>query len=349
MSLFQLTYKDYIRKFKASKKKDDLEKSDLSQIIYFKENIININLLSEPIKKKFWYKKCFDFDHNYTLDVFNIDLQDKETQHDCFHELYGIDGWISSCRYNSNVIITSDWLTGYFIAKALIRVRDEPTNWFYYGCAQTQLSLGLIKHLDTSINNFKQYGADSDIITLNEMNDITIFNGITQTGNINKVDVVKSICNQLLEIDKLSFYISDVNFKNMPMLYNSILIALKSVKPKGFSFIRLPNLNTWQSITTEFVSFLLFVKSYFKIVKIFKTPWGTHPKYYLILSDMLNFSHINFTSIIKYIKTACNHNRPLYSKKYNFDKLDSELRQIYKTALTNYMHFTTANANAWFL
>lgn len=372
---FKLTYRDYIRKFKNEQKEKNKERLDLSNNTYFIKNIFDVTTKYDLIEREYWYKQSFIKDHYYNLDVFKSGVTENK-QYNCFSELVGKNGWLAAIYKES--IITDDFLTGIYIAKEFIRNRDQLSNWFYYGCAKTQLAKGINAELDKTATKFIKYGADIRYqhkikkikkenfdykkarqlklsaldMDLQERNIITdlnnIFNGITKTGDISDINVIKSIVNQLNEIDDLDFYICDIYPKNFVMLYNSVIIPLMNTKSKGFSIIRMIDANEWDEKETMIVNFLLFISSFFSIVKIFKTPWGNKARYYLILSDKQKFTTSYYTNLVKYITNACGNNTPLFSKKYDFDKIIPIYKQLQIDLLDCYEYYKKDEANALF-
>jgi hypothetical protein len=376
---YKLSYRDHIRKFKAQKEDADIKLSDLSDINQYSTHIfdIDINLSTDaPILKKYWYKRCFHRAHEYTLDAFASDITEN-SQLDCYAELYGENGFISG-HYDINHV-TTDFMTGVYFAKVLIRVRDEPTNWFHYGCAHTQLSKGICTELGASACKFSRYGADSRLTNriihhkndnfdykisrqsrlaaldnnLEERKVVTnldnVFNGTTKTGDLSDVNVIKSIRNQLSEIDQLGFFIADVYPKTIILLYNSLVIPLMDVKASGFSVIRLPDPHTWSENATMLVNFFMFVSIYFNVKKVFKTPWGVKAKYYLILSDRHTFGISDYTGYMRYLKTACVDNIPLLSKKFEFDRMIPVLNTLQKHILETYQYMPAHVTNAYWI
>lgn len=387
---YKLSYADHIRKFKAERADANKRLSDLRVIDCFPNHIFDIDLpySKTPIDKKYWYKKCFRREHEYILDVFNSDVT-QNAQFDCYSELQGKDGWLSP-EYD-NQAITVDFLTGYYLAKALIRVRNETVAWFQYGCSNTQLYNGVNAHLDTNVGRFTRYGADRALTrkllqTRNTFDDKNarqsrlsalddnlverkvainldnVFNGVTRTGDLTNVNVLKSIRNQLNEIAQLGFFISDVYPTSMCMLYNSMLIPLMDVTAKGFSVIRLPDPHTWggdMDITktnkhklmpsTSFANFLILICSHYNVTKIFKTPWGKTPKYYLIVSDRYSFVMSRYTTLIRYINDACENSTPILSKKFDFTSRLTILNKLQEDLLNFYEHKSNEQANEYWL
>jgi hypothetical protein len=374
---YKLSYRDHIRKFKAQKEESDLKLSDLSEIKYYPTHIFDINLgTSTSIPKGYWYKKCFRRDHEYKLDAFATDITEN-FQLDCYAELHGTNGFISG-HYDMDHV-TTDFMTGMYFAKALIRVRDENANWFHYGCAHTQLSKGIYTELGASAGKFSRYGADSRLSNkiihhkndnfdykiarqsrlaaldnnLEERKVVTnldnVFNGATKTGDLSDINVVKSIRNQLSEIDQLGFFIADVYPKTMVLLYNSLVIPLMDVKASGFSILRLPDPHIWSENATMIANFFTFVSAYFNVTKVFKTPWGVKAKYYLIISDRYTFGASDYTGYMRYLQTACVNDTPIISKKYVFDTMIPILNILHVHILECYQYMPSPVANTYWI
>lgn len=374
---YKLSYRDNMKKCMAQKEEADLKISNLSEIKHYPTHIFDINLSTDTsIPKKYWYKKCFRREHEYKLDAFATDTTEN-LQHDCYAELHGTNGFISG-HYDMDHV-TTDFMTGIYIAKALIRVRNENTNWFHYGCAHTQLSKGICTALGASAGKFSRYGADIRLTkkiihhkndnfdykisrqsrlaaldnNLEERKVVTnldnVFNGTTKTGDLSDANVVKSIRNQLSEIDQLGFVISDVYPKTMVLLYNSLVIPLMDVKASAFSVLRLPDPHIWSENATMLVNFFAFVSAYFNVKKVFKTPWGVKAKYYLIVSDRRTFSTSDYTGYMCYLRTACASNTPILSKKFVFGTMLPALNMLQEHILECYQYMPAPVANEYWI
>jgi hypothetical protein len=193
-------------------------------------------------------------------------------------------------------------------------------------------------------------GLDDELNERKVINDLdNIFNGVTKSGDISSVSVIKSIINQLLDIDELSFYVSDVYPKTMVHLFNSLIIPLMRVVPDGFSVIRLPDAHTWDDYDTMIVNFFLLVISQFDVVKVFRTPWGTKARYYLIITGKRTFTAANYTNLLKYNERSCIKNIPLFSKKLDVSPLINFFNQLQNNLLDSYEYLEPADANTIFI
>lgn len=80
-------------------------------------------------------------------------------------------------------------------------------------------------------------------------------------------------------------------------------MAIKHNSITGFSMIRLPDPHHWDKIhSTHLINAILFCVFYFNEVKIFKTPWGTKSRYYLLIaSPKIFFNNINYGVLLNHI------------------------------------------------
>jgi hypothetical protein len=363
MANYKLTYQDYIRKFKKQNKNDDEKKRDISVITEFSSYMFDISSNEfNPIDSLYWYKKSFISRHRYSLIThYSHQPQDQHqkfipkvnNQIDYYSELVGENGWLSS--YYNKIINTADFLTGYYFAKILIRIRKGELNSFHYGCADNQLIKGIAFQLKSYMGKWNWYGADKVMkpkINKKYMdnrkitNHSNIINGITQTGDICDINVIKSLRIQIEDAveKKLSFYIADIYPKTLKMLYNSIILAFTNVDDNGFSVIRMPDPHEWNSSNSlnAVINFIILLITQFHVVKLFKTPWFTRAKYYIILyKPKQNFPMSRYTSLIKYISSLDNDNDdndeilPLFNEAY-FNK-EEGIRQ-YATDLITTMN-----------
>jgi hypothetical protein len=300
MALFQLSYKDYIRKLTIESREKELKNRDLilDDIQLYPYYINDMSSAIEPIDNVLMHKRI-----NNVHCIYNIQLADtaqpdsKKT--DDYLELTGENSILTPIF---RTVITTDFLTGYYFAKLLIgqsiKSIDKAIS-FHFGCTDLQFITGIEKQIGKSAGRWKWFGAD-----IKMGSPAKYLNGINKTGDLNNIDVVKSIRNQLSEVlkHKLTFYVSDVN-PNLHQLYNSLIIPLMDVDKSGFSILRLPDLPNWARIHTHMINFLLLCSSHFEYVKIFNTPWGVKTKYYLIIAKpKTQFTLIKYNTLVKYLE-----------------------------------------------
>jgi hypothetical protein len=300
MSLFQLSYKDYIKKITVENREKELLNRDdaLSNIHLYPSHISDLSNSIEPIDNIVMYKKISHNKCNYDLQL--LDLNSAENKHsDVYSELVGENSILIPIF---KTIPTSDFLTGYYFAKLLIGQSIKSIDGcisFHFGCSDLQFITGIEKQLGKPSNKWKWFGADIKMGSPSRY-----LNGINKTGDLNNIDVIKSIRNQLSEVlkNKLSFYVSDV-YPNLHQLYNSVIIPLVDVDKTGFSILRLPDLSSWYAINIHMINFMLLCTSHFYYVKIFHTPWGIKTRYYLILAKPKDqFTTIKYITLVKYLE-----------------------------------------------
>ena len=300
MALFQLSYKDYIRKLTIESREKELKNRDsaLDDIQLYPYYINDMSSAIEPIDNVLMHKRI-----NNIHCIYKIQLQDstqsdsKKTDDYC--ELTGENSILIPIFH---VPITVDFLTGYYFAKLIINQTIKSIDRavsFHFGCTDLQFITGIEKQIGKAAGRWKWFGADIKMKA-----PMKYLNGINKSGDLNSIDVIKSIRNQLSEVlkHKLTFYISDVN-PNLHQLYNSLIIPLMDVDKSGFSILRLPDLPKWNELHTHMINFFLLCSSHFEYVKIFNTPWGVKTKYYLIIAKPKEqFSQIKYNTLVKYLE-----------------------------------------------
>lgn len=297
MALFQLSYKDHIKKLTAESREREQKNisSSLDEIQLYRSYIYDLSTSIQPLDNVLMYKRINANRCSYSLQL--LDISDCEKKHvDIYGELLQILRPIFSTE------ITTNFLTGYYFAKLLIKQAVKSIDGcvsFHFGCSDLQLITGIEKQIGKSVGKWKWFGAD-----LIMGSPVRYLNGINKTGDLNNIDVIKSIRNQLGEVlkHKLTFYISDIR-PNLHQLYNSIIIPLMDVDVSGFSILRLPDLPDWHDLSTHMINFILLCTSHYTYCKIFATPWGSKTRYYLILATPKSiFTIVKYVALIKYLE-----------------------------------------------
>lgn len=302
--MFQKTYKDYIKQWKkAVEEEKKLNESTIDSTLSdspFPEYTVRLTINQETAKEcnltKYWYKQGREVKFTYELKVFeNIPDQKQTETKNTYKELVGHNGWLSSI-YGATV--TDDFLTGYYFAKYwLSTLSDVALTGFYFGASKRQLHNGIQYYFDSKKKKLTCYYADHQHVKPYYLN------GITKSGDLTNLDVLKSIRIQISNVTSdLSYYICDINPKTSVHLYNSLFLALTDLSAKGIAIIRLPSPTQWSTIgNTALFNFLLLATIRFKTVHVFKTPWGLVPRYYLIASNPTKFSSAENVTYYKYL------------------------------------------------
>jgi hypothetical protein len=149
-------------------------------------------------------------------------------------------------------------------------------------------------------------------------------------GDITEINVIRNVNNQLYDDvpKKLTLYISDVYITNIYSLFKLLIIPLMNVQDEGISIIRIPDPHTW--VVVDIVNLLFFVATHYKIIKIFKTPWGTKTRYYLMFSELVNvFDNKEYINILNYLETDKSqyHTQESITKVETFIPMVLELQQ----------------------
>jgi len=235
--------------------------------------------------------------------------QESPTSHFNFYSEYLGKNSVMNVLYNFKNI-SGDFLTGIYIGNCYVKKDDNISFHFGY----SEILHGINNYLGKKYNKlWDYYFADKNCSGSKKL-----VNGHCDSGDIENINVVLSIKNDLYKIsEKITFYTCDVYPKNIKYLYNSLLFAFEV---KNFSFIRIGNPNEWN---LEFVNFILFVMMMFKKVKIFKASWFDKPKYYLLLSEIVDDDQtqiiiMNYIKYLEYLARSdkCENICHLFTKKF---------------------------------
>lgn len=295
-SLFTKDYRQVIKELKEEQEEQEANKKEVKEVFKGEElwasNLYDISDESVyPIDKKHMYKKTFAKKHNYQFPVPKV-VPHKRL--DLYSEIYEI---IPS-MFEENPIVNEDFLTGYFLAKWLV-LPAKRVKSFHSGLSSDGINRGMFYAFSTLPKPIKWefFGCDVNVRKEYAKNYV---NGLAKKCNLFDINTVRSINLQLSEKTKeIDIYIGDVRPNN---LYDFMcqLILLHGYNAK-YTVVRMPT--NWQNNFTGMVNILLYLVAQYDYVKIFKTPWGVQPRWYLILSEPKEeINTAKYTSLIKYIE-----------------------------------------------
>lgn len=270
-------------------------------------NISDVHI--QPIDSKHYYKKSFDAKHKYRFGLDNCNLRTRKV--DPFEDVYNLLPQL----YDDNPYVDADFLTGYYFAKYVLAIKGQSTGEkitsFHSGLSSDGITRGLFYAFASLPKPIKWdfYGCDKKF---KKEYANKYINSKSIKCDVFDINSVRSINIQISEkIKSFDFYISDVRPTD---LYDTMCqLILCTNKVKGFTIIRLPTI--WKAIFTAMTNLLLYLISQYNIVKIFKTPWGLTPKFYLIIgSPKEPYSAVKYTGLIKYMEAVkIDRTLPLYN------------------------------------
>jgi len=310
--MFQKSYKEHIKAWKKISEPDELtSKKIIHNAPAYTEYLVDLSSrLPDYESTKWWYNKTQGDHYSYELEEKLFDHKD-EIRKDTYHELRTI--WLKKIYRLS--YITDDFFTGYFLAKLLLPNTSSISSLFHFGYTNRHITTGFLHCAKNMKKRVEIYGAD------NYRANTQYLNGITKDGNLLNPNTLKSIRNQISgKTDKLTYYICDINPKTNAHLYNSLAIALSDVSDT--SVIRLPELHNWD--TCIMINFFILVLTQFDTVMLFKTPWGSKPRYYLILSDNDPLNTAEMTKYMCFLTALAKNKKLNLYPKY---ALEEELRK----------------------
>jgi viroplasmin and RNaseH domain-containing protein len=323
MALFKKTYQDNLR---ALKKEQDINAANatVSELIVdpFKSYITDIsNNEMEPIEQVFLFKKNLaKINYAYTLP---IPIEAKFTNRNGnVYELTEafLPSILPDCKS-----VDSDFLTGYYLAKFHLDLPQLMTS-FHAGISKDSLIQG-IYHAMLKLRpkaKWQMFGCDAN---KNKKYQNILKNGVRIPCDIYNSNTVNSINIQLSEVisnKSIDLYTCDIKSNSAADVLKQLLMIREYLNDSVRIVLRLPT--NWHTYYTAMQTILWFCISHFKSVKIFKTPWGAVPKYYLILKDFKETINLQKATAINTYLQALNENQntPLISKTY----LDDEDQKI---------------------
>ncbi len=341
--MFKKTYQDNLRLLKKeqaltaaenAKKNTDEKHTELDPYESFVFDISDLDL--EFIEANLLYKKNFaKIKHAY---AFTMPAEAKFTRR-LANPFVDIEAMlpkiIPDCQN-----VDDDFLTGYYLARFHLDLpkvmssfsagitKDSLTQGIYYSLAKT--------HPKTK---WQMFGCD---INPTDKHKAILKNGVKKPCNIYDQNSAASINIQLgetIECKTLDLYTCDVRSNSPADVLKQLLLVKDFLAPYARIVLRLPI--NWHTYYTSMSTILLFCVSYFKTVKIIKTPWGALPKYYLLLKDQkTNISRTVNTALKEYITAlAEDADLPLISDVFYSKDEQEIIMQNIRQAYVNMMAF----------
>lgn len=269
-----MSYKTTIKNFVKSKKESFVNPLTLPP--YYGKNVLPIAL--DDKKDEQTYKEPQQSKYVYDVSIEVKDLPENKKENE-FADLLTDNGWIASVFDIDGV--TDDFLTGYYIGHQYLNKTSGKHNVFFAGCGRPGFIQGLAFRMKAQ--KLHWYGADK----AGQPDDAKI-SGVVQQGDLTKLNFIRSLGNQLDELvpNGLSLFVSDINYDNVHSLLKIITIGLNNVRDDGLSVLRIPDPHAWGKIGfASILNLIFFILNTYNHVRVFKTPWGTKTRYYLLYSE----------------------------------------------------------------
>jgi hypothetical protein len=334
MALFKKTYQDNLRELRDEQNaQDSIATSDtpglLDPYASYVSDISDIDL--EPIDNQLLYKRNFaKVKHSYKFEAPQLQ-QIKRTS----NYFLDIEAMLYSMIPNSHMV-DDDFLTGYYLTKYHLNLPKVMTS-YHAGISKDSVLQGIYYAINKLQPKTKWQIFGCDAIPIKRY-EAVLKNGIKKPCDIYNQNSSTSIKIQLSEsIDPASvdLYICDVKSKDTADLLKQFSLILEYLSMNAQIVLRLPA--NWSQCYTSMSTTILFLIGQFKTVKIFKTPWGLVPKYYLILSGMKEpIQSKKVLTIDSYIKAlSVNGDTPFISQTYYSIDEQEMLMQRISLAYTN--------------
>jgi hypothetical protein len=301
--MFKPSYRDLIRRYEKNKEKAN---AGIVSDVWVEKLAV---LPSAKINPSNWYKMAHHAEYTYedekcavsdtteavettdSASLFGTYLLDTPNNDD-FLPLLGRS--ILCDTYSLNQPITGDFLTGYFIGHLFKKNNSNPVSIspiYYIGCKKYQLIQGLRAYFDDD-ETLPIYGTDAAVRNANYYECIML-QGITNTGNLLDVNVLKSISNTFNSSDlHMELFICDVS--NIAVAYSAALLFQHCTK-SSVVVMRVP------AISTKSKQLLHTIAGSFAAVALFKTPWGP-PKYYIVAKGWQGWTKPALLNYSKYLQ-----------------------------------------------
>ena len=271
--------------------------NNIEKYIYAYKNIYTIN-------------NCDDKNEYKNSDVENINTDNKIENNniynkiDTFNELYN-NGWLYKIYKIPKQYANEDFLTGIFSSKYILNKyihvlikdinnisnKNETDNKNDINIINdiNVLNCLLIGNNNSLIKGF-EYGFNNNIYLKYKIIDFkdkeenkNISEKYNEFINLNSLEKFKN------SIEPIDFYISNIDLDNK-YLYHHFYLLIMKIKINGIVFIQINNIE----IDNVILNILVLFSTYFKNIKIFKTPWGTSYKFYLYMIKSKNIDNINY-------------------------------------------------------
>lgn len=272
--------------------------------------------ISHKVEESQWYIKKHKSQYIHKTQLTKL----KPPQHyDSYDELYGKNGILSVLK---NTITTADYLTGLYIAKFLKKEMESTKDlvMFFHGCYTTMMLRAIVDELSP-----KWYGAD-----IVHGNSLVSYENVVKTKNgLEK------------HVGELQLYISDTS-PAPDTLKCSMIFAAMDTKDDGMSIIRIASEDQWGD---EEIDMLMLANYGWSNVQMLKTPWGSKPRYYLILSGKkVDFKYSHYGLLLNYISDGTR-----LFKKEPTDEFGKKMESLRLFLNNSVKKISTDDANSEFI
>lgn len=321
--MFKKTYQDNLRKLRKEYKPPTIESEPTADP--FNTNVYDLSDEDvDPINHVFLYRKTFAAaKHNYLIKPPNVDRTPRK------NIFLDVEAILPSLIPNCNVV-DADFLTGYYLVKFHMNLPYLLSS-FHAGMSKDSFNRGIYYALlkRAKKTNWKMLGCDAN--PDDKYKPVT-YNGIKLPCDIYNDNTHNSINIQLseaIDMKSIDLYTCDIVSKSTADVVKQLTLIREFLSDKAYILLRLPA--DWEDLYTSISMFLLYCVSYYKTVKVIKTPWGAKPRLYLLLQGCkTNILPAVYMSLNTYVKDY-NPNLPLINQSYfNVTDQDSVMMKINK-------------------
>jgi hypothetical protein len=306
MASFQRSYKDIIRSLKKENSQTDKLETPINSSL-LEEYVYDLSNQIQPITDVNIYKKTFAKKHNYQITAkFPI----------CkLHPIEQINTQLETTLQISDEI-NADWHVGYYLAKYHLDLPDVISS-FHAGISKDGLIRGVYYCITQNNKKTKWqiYGCDKNN---NPVYKGKYINGLTRKCDIFDANTKRSVNIQLddkLPLKSINLYTCDVACRSTAELIKEFLFIKEYLHSDITMILRIPD----KLDSSSFITFLLFLISYFYTVKLFKSPWSKSHNYLILKRFKTQINQSTYMLLLNYLEQT--EDIPLINKEY-FDEDD---------------------------
>lgn len=336
MSVFDKTYLDVIRNLKREQaKQNTAESKELDNEQPLSDEPFNSCMWDlsdidfEPLGLGLFYKKAFRKYHEYKIQPPNTPIIKRKE-----NSFEDVEILVYQVLQLENELdqINADFLTGYYLQKqhniASRSLKFKRISSFHAGISSDGLIRGIYYALPKN-TNWSLKGCDRQF---DKKYTPCYINGNRKPVDIYDKNTASSMNIQIGNIiasSSLDLMTCDVRSVTAIQVFKQYLLLYDYVAQDGTFVFRLPV--NWNLIYTGMLSMLLYFISHYKIVKLFKTPWGDYPRIYLIVRHQkVKIPNSKILAIKSYIQDCTAENSadiPLFNI-HTYEETDEETKDM---------------------
>ncbi len=236
----------------------------------------------EPIKLTYFYKKSHaKAKHAFKFEMSENVIHKPRQNNKLFRQSVTILEESLTMNEYDRPVIDGDFLTMFYLIKSNFIKLPKIITSYHTGIASGGLLRGLFSTLKKG-SRWNFYGCDK---VRSKLYRDRCINGIKKPCNVLDINTIRSINIQLSEKiapNSIDLFTCDVKPTTAIDVFKQYLICANWLTANGVMLLRLP-LN-WNNNYTAMITLIIYFQSHYNTVRLFKTPWNTVPKLYLIIS-----------------------------------------------------------------